>query len=127
MSFDAFFLFSQLIDDNAFEIILFLNHFVEAEQVLALDYFFFMKDHLVLKDNIEMPMMGEHLIDLSFNIGVLFDPRHLHVSDHLLVVNLLEMDLFEVVVLQVVLKLVELVAVVSEGLCQLLNFIQVSQ
>lgn len=40
-----------------------------------------------------MPLMRKHLIDLSFDIGVLFNPSHLHVSDHLLVVHLLEMNL----------------------------------
>lgn len=71
-----------------------------------------------------MPLVRKHLIDLSFDIGVLFDPSHLHIPDHLLIVHLLEMNLFKVVVLQVILEFVELVTMISEGLRQLLYLVQ---
>ena len=94
MTLDPLFLLFQFRDHNPFEIILLLDHLIKAQEILTLHYFFLMEDHLILEDHIQMPLMRKHLIDLSFDIRVLFNPSHLHVSDHLFVVHLLEMNLF---------------------------------
>lgn len=74
-----------------------------------------------------MSLMSKHLIDFSFNVGVLFDPGHFDISDHLLVVYLLEMNLFQIVILQVIFEFIKLISMISKGMCQFLYLVQVCQ